>query len=140
MRGLRSPIEIRAVCGAVLRPVDVLVRPELSLAEIAEAGARRVSVGRSLTWVAVNALAAAACELRDRGDFSSLAPSPPRLVLRKAWSTLVHRTLEAKLADLLTDWSTEHQQRLVAALNQIADTINRAALKLRTTQLSWRSV
>ena len=75
--GLRSPIEIRAVCEAVSRPVNVLARPELSLAEIVEAGARRVSVGGSLTWVAVNALAAAAREIRDRGDFSSLAPSPP---------------------------------------------------------------
>jgi 2-methylisocitrate lyase-like PEP mutase family enzyme len=75
--GLRSPIEIRAVCEAVSRPVNVLARPELSLAEILEAGARRVSVGGSLTWVAVNALAAAAGEIRDRGDFSSLAPSPP---------------------------------------------------------------
>jgi 2-methylisocitrate lyase-like PEP mutase family enzyme len=74
--GLRSPIEIRAVCEAVSRPVNVLARPELSLAEILEAGARRVSVGGSLTWVAVNALAAAAGEIRDRGDFSSLAPSP----------------------------------------------------------------
>jgi 2-methylisocitrate lyase-like PEP mutase family enzyme len=74
--GLRSPIEIRAVCEAVSRPVNVLARPELSLAEIVEAGARRVSVGGSLTWVAVNALAAAAGEIRDRGDFSSLAPSP----------------------------------------------------------------
>ena len=75
--GLRSPIEIRAVCEAVSRPVNVLARPELSLAEIVEAGARRVSVGGSLTWVAVNALATAAGEIRDHGDFSSLAPSPP---------------------------------------------------------------
>jgi 2-methylisocitrate lyase-like PEP mutase family enzyme len=74
--GLRSPIEIRVVCEAVSRPVNVLARPELSLAEIVEAGARRVSVGGSLTWVAVNALAAAAGEIRDRGDFSSLTPSP----------------------------------------------------------------
>lgn len=36
------------------------------------------SVGGSLTSVAVNALAAAAGETRDRGDFTSPAPSPPR--------------------------------------------------------------
>jgi 2-methylisocitrate lyase-like PEP mutase family enzyme len=75
--GLRTPANIRAVCKAVSRPVNVLARPELSLAEIVEAGAQRVSVGGSLTWVAVNALAAAAGEIRDRGDFSSLSPSPP---------------------------------------------------------------
>ena len=34
-------------------PVNVLALPELSLAEIVEAGARRISVGGGLTWVAV---------------------------------------------------------------------------------------
>jgi 2-methylisocitrate lyase-like PEP mutase family enzyme len=55
--------------------VNVLARPGLSLAEIVAAGAQRVSVGGSLTWTAVNALAAAATEIRDRGDFSSLGDS-----------------------------------------------------------------
>ncbi len=58
----------------------------------------------------------------------------------KAWSTLVRRTLDAQLADQPTDWSTERQQTLVAALNEIADTLERAALQVRTTQPSWRSV
>jgi 2-methylisocitrate lyase-like PEP mutase family enzyme len=75
--GLRTETEIRAVCDAVSRPVNVLARPELSMPQIVEAGAQRVSVGGSLTWVAVNAMAAAAAEIRDRGDFSSLAAGPP---------------------------------------------------------------
>jgi 2-methylisocitrate lyase-like PEP mutase family enzyme len=75
--GLRTPAEIRAVCEALSKPVNVLARPALSLAEIVEAGAQRVSVGGALTWVAVDALAAAATEIRDRGDFSSLRGSPP---------------------------------------------------------------
>jgi hypothetical protein len=58
----------------------------------------------------------------------------------KAWSTLVRRTLDAQLADLPTDWSTERQQTLVAVLNEIADTLERAALQVRTTQPSGRSV
>jgi 2-methylisocitrate lyase-like PEP mutase family enzyme len=75
--GLRTPEEIRAVCEAVSRPVNVLAVPALSLAEIVEAGAQRMSVGGALTWVAVDALAAAAIEIRDRGDFSSLRGSTP---------------------------------------------------------------
>jgi 2-methylisocitrate lyase-like PEP mutase family enzyme len=75
--GLRTPEEIRAVCDAVSKPVNVLARPELSLAEIVDAGAQRVSVGGSLTWTAVNAMAAAAVQIRERGDFSALGPSPP---------------------------------------------------------------
>jgi 2-methylisocitrate lyase-like PEP mutase family enzyme len=70
--GLETPAEIRAVCDAVPKPVNVLARRGLTLAEIVDAGAQRVSVGGSLAWTAVNALAAAATEIRDRGDFSSL--------------------------------------------------------------------
>jgi 2-methylisocitrate lyase-like PEP mutase family enzyme len=75
--GLQSAEEIRAVCRAVTRPVNVLARPGLSLAEIVAAGARRVSVGGGLTWVAVSALADAATAIRDAGDFSALAARPP---------------------------------------------------------------
>jgi 2-methylisocitrate lyase-like PEP mutase family enzyme len=75
--GLRRPAEIRAVCEAVSKPVNVLALPGVSMAEMVDAGAQRVSVGGSLTWTAVNAMTAAATEIRDRGDFSSLG-SPPR--------------------------------------------------------------
>jgi 2-methylisocitrate lyase-like PEP mutase family enzyme len=74
--GLRTVAEIRAVCDAVSKPVNVLAVPSLSFAELVDAGAQRVSVGGALTWVAVNATAEAALEIRD-GDFSSLGASPP---------------------------------------------------------------
>jgi 2-methylisocitrate lyase-like PEP mutase family enzyme len=70
--GLRNADQIRTVCSAVAKPVNVLARPNLSVDEIAEAGARRISVGGSITWVAVNALVSSAEAIRDRGDFSSL--------------------------------------------------------------------
>jgi 2-methylisocitrate lyase-like PEP mutase family enzyme len=75
--GLRTAEDIRAVCDAVSKPVNVLARRDLSVSEIAAAGGRRISVGGALTWVAVGALAAAAEQIRDRGDFSALvAPYP----------------------------------------------------------------
>ena len=70
--GLRSADEIRAVCEAVARPVNVLAHPGLSLDAIVAAGAQRVSVGGALAWVAGAALASAATAIRDRGDFSAL--------------------------------------------------------------------
>jgi 2-methylisocitrate lyase-like PEP mutase family enzyme len=76
--GLRTGDEIRAVCEAVSKPVNVLAHRGLSLSEIVEAGGRRISVGGALTWVAVNAFAAAAERMRDHGDFSMLA-APARL-------------------------------------------------------------
>jgi 2-methylisocitrate lyase-like PEP mutase family enzyme len=75
--GLRSIEDIRAVCSAVTKPVNVLAVPALSLAEIFDAGAQRVSVGGALTWVAASAMAAAAEEMRDRGELSSLATRVP---------------------------------------------------------------
>jgi 2-methylisocitrate lyase-like PEP mutase family enzyme len=57
--------------------VNVLAVPGLSLAEIVAAGAQRVSVGGSLAWVAVRALADAATAIRESGDFSMLAARVP---------------------------------------------------------------
>ena len=69
--GLTTTDQIRSVCDAITKPVNVLARPNLSLREIADAGARRISTGGRLTWVAVNAFVDAATAIRD-GDFSSL--------------------------------------------------------------------
>ena len=76
--GLASVDEVRAVCDATSKPVNVLARPGLSMSEMRAAGARRVSVGGGLTWVALAAMASAAEEMRDRGDFSAL-DAPVRL-------------------------------------------------------------
>jgi 2-methylisocitrate lyase-like PEP mutase family enzyme len=75
--GLRTAEEIRRVCDAVGKPVNVLAVPDLSLAEIFDAGAQRVSVGGALTWVAASAFAEAARAMRDDGDLSPLATRLP---------------------------------------------------------------
>ncbi|MGH8824811.1 MAG: isocitrate lyase/PEP mutase family protein [Jiangellaceae bacterium] len=75
--GLRTAEQIRAVCEAVSMPVNVLALPELSLGEIVAAGAQRVSVGGSLTWVAVRAMAAAATQISETGDLSALGARLP---------------------------------------------------------------
>ena len=75
--GLRNGDEIRTVCEAVSKPVNVLAHPGLSMREIVEAGGRRVSVGGALTWVAVEAMAQAARAIRYDGDFSALDRGSP---------------------------------------------------------------
>jgi 2-methylisocitrate lyase-like PEP mutase family enzyme len=70
--GLESPAEIRAVCEAVTKPVNVLASRGLTASEIFEAGAQRISVGGALTWTAVNAFLEAATAIAERGDFSAL--------------------------------------------------------------------
>ena len=75
--GLGTAPDIRAVCEAVTKPVNVLGLQHLSVAEIVDAGARRVSVGGGLTWVAVEAMVRAATAIRDAGDLSVLAADLP---------------------------------------------------------------
>jgi 2-methylisocitrate lyase-like PEP mutase family enzyme len=71
--GLATTEEIRAVCEAVTKPVNVLARANLTFEDMVTAGAQRVSVGGALTWVAVAGLVSAAERIRDSGDFSPLA-------------------------------------------------------------------
>jgi 2-methylisocitrate lyase-like PEP mutase family enzyme len=71
--GIRSAEQIRAVCDAVAKPVNVLALAGMQVREIVSGGARRISVGGGLAWVAADALIAAATAIRDGGDFSVLA-------------------------------------------------------------------
>jgi 2-methylisocitrate lyase-like PEP mutase family enzyme len=75
--GLRTVEEIRAVCRAVSRPVNVLALGALTRDQIVNAGAQRISIGGRLTWAATEAATAAATAIRDRGDFSLLTGGPP---------------------------------------------------------------
>jgi 2-methylisocitrate lyase-like PEP mutase family enzyme len=70
--GLRSIEDVRTVCTAVSKPVNVLAVPGFTINLLAEAGVRRVSVGGSLARVAFGALLGAARELREDGTFGWL--------------------------------------------------------------------
>lgn len=74
--GLRTIEEIRAVCEATTKPVNVHSLPKLSFADLADAGAQRVSVGASLAFVAVAAVAEAAEAIRDDGNFEATRMTP----------------------------------------------------------------
>lgn len=70
--------QIRAVCSAVSKPVNVLAIAGMpSVQEIFGAGAQRISVGGQLTWKAAAAAADAAVALRDQGDTAVLKAKPP---------------------------------------------------------------
>ena len=71
--------EIRAIRDATSKPLNVLTGPGLSVAEIIEAGAQRISVGGRLAWVAINSMAAAAEQLRDGGELAS-SSNPTQII------------------------------------------------------------
>ena len=70
--GLRSVDDVRAVCSAVSRPVNVLAVAGFTVPQLAEAGVRRVSLGGALSRAAVTAFFRAAREVREEGSFHFL--------------------------------------------------------------------
>lgn len=74
--GLESLEQVKKVCTAVApRPVNVLATMKggaFSVAELAAAGARRISVGGALARVALGAVLRAALEMKDKKTFSFL--------------------------------------------------------------------
>lgn len=74
--GLTSRDDIAAVVRSVDRPVNVVMGlqgVQLSLADLAEIGVKRVSVGSALTRAAFGAFLRAAREMRERGTFTFAA-------------------------------------------------------------------
>lgn len=70
--GLPDIEAIRIVCGAVDKPVNVVMGlqgPRYSVADLSKAGVRRISVGGSFARAALGALMRAAEEVRDGGTF-----------------------------------------------------------------------
>ena len=71
--GLSDLGAITSLVQSVDRPVNVIVRPGgPTVADLAAAGVARISVGGSLAWVAVAAVAEAARELREDGTVGFL--------------------------------------------------------------------
>ncbi len=71
--GLRDLATIRTVVAAVRKPVNVVMShgdPSLTLAQLAEAGVKRVSVGGSLSRLALAAFLRGAREMADKGAFT----------------------------------------------------------------------
>ncbi|MEM7225206.1 MAG: isocitrate lyase/phosphoenolpyruvate mutase family protein [Pseudomonadota bacterium] len=71
--GLRDLATIREVCGALERPVNVVMGlpgATFGLAELAEAGVKRVSVGSALARLAFGAVIEAAKEMAGAGSFT----------------------------------------------------------------------
>jgi len=76
--GLTTLEQVRTVCSALGKPVNVLAPPVkgATLASLAEAGAKRLSVGGALTRAAVGTLLRAGREMREQGSFGWTAELP----------------------------------------------------------------
>lgn len=82
--GLPDLAAIRTVCAAVDKPVNVVMGlggATFSVAELAEAGVRRISVGGSFARAALGALMRAATEVRTNGTFDYARDALPGAVV-----------------------------------------------------------
>src|SRR5690606_27210528 len=67
--GLTDIETVRLICASVTRPVNVLAVPDLSVAALSDAGAKRISVGSKLTNYAFGMLEKVSREMLDEGTF-----------------------------------------------------------------------
>ncbi|HYC14326.1 MAG TPA: isocitrate lyase/phosphoenolpyruvate mutase family protein, partial [Stellaceae bacterium] len=75
--GLRDMETVRAVMSAVTKPVNVISLPGLTVAELAAAGVRRISLGSALSRAALGALVKAAREIQTSGTFGFMKDALP---------------------------------------------------------------
>jgi len=78
--GLRNLAEVRQVVDAVNRPVNVVtgwLDPDITLAQLGEAGAKRISVGGALSRLALATFISAANAMKDEGSFAWMRDMAP---------------------------------------------------------------
>ena len=83
--GLHDLATIRTVTAAVGKPVNVVMSaadPSLTLAELAAAGVKRVSVGGALSRLALAAFLNGAREMKDKGTFTWVRDTVPTRELK----------------------------------------------------------
>ena len=88
--GLRNLDEVRAVVRAVNRPVNVVtgfLDPDITLAQLSEAGAKRVSVGGALSRLALATFLKAAQAMHKQGSFAWMRDMIGIAELRKMLKT-----------------------------------------------------
>jgi 2-methylisocitrate lyase-like PEP mutase family enzyme len=71
--GLRNLVEVRQVAAATRCPLNVVtgwLDPDITVAQLAEAGAKRISVGGALSRLALATFVDAGRAMKERGSFS----------------------------------------------------------------------
>jgi 2-methylisocitrate lyase-like PEP mutase family enzyme len=75
--GLRAIEDVQAICAAVSRPVNVLATATLTVDQLRDAGARRISLGGAFAHAALSAFLRAAREVREGGSFDFMREAAP---------------------------------------------------------------
>jgi 2-methylisocitrate lyase-like PEP mutase family enzyme len=88
--GVRDLATIRTVAASVGKPINVVMSaadPSITLAELADAGVKRVSVGGALSRLALAAFLRGAREMRDKGGFTWVRDTVPSKDLKAVFKS-----------------------------------------------------
>lgn len=75
--GLGDVETVKLVCSSVTKPVNVMARPSFTVADLAQAGVKRISLGPWLTNFAFGMLETAAREIQQDGTFGFTRAAMP---------------------------------------------------------------
>ncbi len=83
--GICSLVELKQVTSELKTPFNALATSfrDVSVNELAEAGAKRVSIGGALNWAAVNPILKAGKEMLEKGTFNWTAEMAPNGEVKK---------------------------------------------------------
>ena len=98
--GLPDIAAIRTVCASVSRPVNVVVGltgENYTMAELAEAGVKRISLGSTLSRAALGGFLRAASEIKEHGTFRFVEEAMP---FSEANGYMESRPIGARLGQL----------------------------------------
>jgi 2-methylisocitrate lyase-like PEP mutase family enzyme len=87
--GLKDLATIRTVASAVGKPINVVMSaadPSLTVAQLAEAGVKRISVGGALSRLALAAFLRGAREMKEQGGFTWVRDAVPSSALRSVFT------------------------------------------------------
>jgi 2-methylisocitrate lyase-like PEP mutase family enzyme len=87
--GLRDLASIRTVTAAVGKPVNVVMSaadPSITVAQLALAGVKRISVGGALSRLALAAFLKGAREMKEQGSFTYMRDAVPSAELRQTFA------------------------------------------------------
>jgi 2-methylisocitrate lyase-like PEP mutase family enzyme len=89
--GLRTLDEVRLVAGALTKPLNVLapLLKGVTVTQMADAGAKRISTGGALARAALTTLLRACAEMREAGSFAWTSDLAPSADVQKLFSATV---------------------------------------------------
>ena len=78
---------VTTICQALSKPVNVLAVPGFTVADLSNAGAKRISLGSKLTTLAFGALRTASREMLDEGTFGFAQACEPFATLQELFAS-----------------------------------------------------